>query len=367
MGWFERWLPRRLGVSAVLLLLMLAARAGAETRTGFVIDCLWEGTPEIRAADTPKLRAAGGDLFCSQIRAQAATDPASVDAKWLDDCKAAGSRVIVIPNGLSGDQIKQLSAKYGDTLFGWLLKDDANLTKPADLAALLAAQQPAVGTLPAAITVGKNAKHADFAGIAPIYHVQTYLGRAVRIGEPIKPFAYDAMLAARAACPGKLLGSMYVARTGTPYSVRTDPFFRAQEYLSPVQQEAIGWLQLIAGADHLLSYTAYTIDRNNPLVESRLAERPDLLEAYAGIHRRIKEQDSFLNGAGVVEARSVAGNMITGTWTKPTGEVLTVTVDLTSEYDPRTSIVVKPAPPPPVAGSFRFSVDGSKLKVTELP
>lgn len=336
---------------------------------GAFFNCLWGGTPELRAADTPALLDAGFDLFSSQIRSQAATDPNSVDAKWLDSLKAAGAKAIVLPNTLQPDQIKVVATKWPDTVIGWLLQDDANLVKPADVAAKLAAAQPMVGTLPAMLSVGKNAKHADYGAIAPLYHVQTYLGRAVKIGESLKPFAYDKMIEARAACPGKLLGSMYLSRVPTPYPQRNVPFYRDQGYLWPSQQEAIGWLQLIAGADHLLSYTAYEIGLDNPLFESRLVERLAELEAYKGINRRIKEQDSFLTGAGVVETRAVnaAGTLITGTWTKPTGEVLTVTVDLTSEFDPRTSISTKGAPPPPVAGSFRFTVENNKIKAAELP
>lgn len=359
----------RLKAFACSLVLLWGAAAFGQTRNGVFYNSLWDGTPELRAADTPSLLDAGFDLFASQIRSQAATDPNSVDAKWLDSLKAAGAKAILLPNTLQPDQIKVVATKWPDTVIGWLLQDDANQKTPAEVAALLAATQPTVGTLPAMISVGKNANHAQYGGIAPIYHCQTYLGRAVKIGEPLKPYAYDKTLQARAACTGKLLGSMYLSRVPTPYGQRNVPFYRAQEYLSPSQQEAIGWLQLIAGADWLLSYTAYEIGLANPLFESRLAERPDLLEAYKGINARIKAQDSFLTGPGVVETRTVnaAGTVISGTWTKPTGESLTVTVDLTSEFAPQTSIVVKPAPPPPVAGSFRFSVEAGKIKATELP
>lgn len=357
----------RLKLLATIAACLLGCGAAAgETLCGVCIDTLWEGTPAIRQADFKALRNAKFDLFGSQISALALTDPNSADAQFLDACKASGAKAIVFPNALPPEQWKALVAKWPEVIIGIMTQDDANGLKPADVAAKQATFAPFL-SVPGMISVGKNAKHSDYGDKAQLYHVQTYLGRLATKGEGLKQYGFDAMLQARAACPGKLLGAMYVARVPTPYPFRADPVFRSQEFSDPSQQEGIAWLQLIAGADHLLSYTAYFVDRNNPLWESRLGERWDLLAGYERINAKIKEHDAFLSGAGVVKTRSVDGNAVIGTWTKPgTGEALTARVDLASELYPRVTWDVK-TPQQPVVVNVKLTSDGRDIRIDRQP
>jgi hypothetical protein len=365
LGWLRSW-----AVGCVWL--ALACGASAEVLRGTYIDCLWEGTPEIRQQDLKPLEGALFNCFATHIRSSALDvpkvgEPQPIDAQFLDACKASGSKVIVIPNVLPPERWKPLVERWPEVIVAIQLQDDAHALKPAELKAKIAATAPHLNGLPGLITVAKSTSDLDYAALAPWYHRQVYLGKLVNNGEGLRKYAYDGMLAARAACPGKLLGAMFLARNPTPYHLRADPVFRAQEFALPSTQEAVAWLQLIAGADHLLSYTAYSVDRDNPLWESRLGERWDLLGAYGAINGKIKEFDSFLSGASVVKGRSAVGKTVVGTWQKPGGELLTVTVDLANELHPRTSWLVTPPAPPPVATSFRFTVDGGRIKAVELP
>lgn len=338
--------------------------------SGCCIDCLWDGTPELRAIDTPKLYNDGGfDTFASHVRSQAATDPNSVDAKWLDACKGLGAKVIVIPNTLQPAQYQALVAKYPDTIIGMLLQDDANTKTPAEVTAAYNAIKPFLGSTQATITVGKGTKHADYGGLVPWYHVQNYIGKAILVGDGMKKYAYDEMLLARQAVPatGKLYGSMYLPKNITPYFGRRDPVWTANEYALPSTQEAVAWLQLMAGADHLLNYTAYTVPNIGGITfvgnESRLAERWDLLPGYKAINSRIRSLDRFLSGG--VRTTRVDGKNCIGEWKLPSGEKLTVTVDLTTEFYPRTDWQIE-TPIPSVSTTVRITSSGP-VKIETLP
>lgn len=358
---------------ASLLLLLCAATARAQPWRGAYYDCLHDGTPELRALDTPKLLDAGFDLFASQVRGQAVTDPNSVDAKWLDACKAAGAKVIVIPNALTPVQYQTLATKWAATVVGYHLQDDANNLTPAQITAAYNAIKPFLAGTTAYITVGKNTRHADYGGLVPWYHSQNYFGKAVTAGDGMKRYGYDAMLEARAAVPstGKLFGAGAMGRSPTPYFGRRDPVWQSRDYANPYVQEAAIWLQLIAGADHILSYTAYSIANIGGTTyvegETRIAERWDLLPGWRLINARIKGHERFLAGGARTHRYDAATKSVIGEWTLPSGEKLTVTVDLTSELFPRVSWLETPPPAPPVAGSFRFTVENGRIKAVELP
>jgi hypothetical protein len=349
----------------VIAWLLLAGSLCAQPMRGTYIDVLFDGADEIRTADTPKLLDAGFNLFASTIRGQAATDPNSIDAKWLDTLKAGNAKAIVIPNVLTPAQYKTVAEKWPDVVIGYHLQDDANYKTPAEITAAYNAVKPFLAGTTAYITVAKNTRHADYGGLVPWYHVQCYLGKAVTAGDGFKQYAYDGTLAARAAVPatGKLFGAGYLGKNPTPYFGRRDPVWQANDFASPYVQEAALWLQLMGGADHLLSYTAYSIAPTFPASESRIAERWDLLPGWKLINARIKSLERFFVGG--TRTTRVDGKSCIGEWKLPSGETLIVTVDLTSEFYPRTDWEIK-TPVPATVTTLKVTSTG-EIKVEKLP
>ena len=339
---------------------------------GTYIDCLWEGSPEIRAADTAKLLDAGFDCFTSQIRSSV-LDATSVDAKWLDACKAAGAKVIVVPNTLQPAQYQSLVARYPDTIIGYHLQDDANGVEPADVLAAYNAMKPFLAGTFAYITVGKGTPHANYAALwaGEQYHVQNYIGKAVNSGDGMKKYAYDDMILARAAVPaaGRLWGSAWLGKSTTPYFGRRDPVWTSLDYANPYLQEAVIWLQLMAGMDHLNAYTAYSIPNVGTLTfpgtESRLADRWDLLPGWKLINGRIKGLGPYLNGGVRITRYDAATKTCIGEWKLTTGESLLVSVDVTSEFYPRAAWEIK-TPVPATVTNLRVTSQGPVV-VEKLP
>lgn len=341
--------------------------AQGETRIGTYIDCLWEGSQKIREEDFDKLRDAGFDLFFTPLGPDA-LDPKTPDGRFLEACKATKAQVGVVRNALSLEQLKLLTQKYPGVIAHADIFDDAHQLKPAELTRLIAETTPFLGGAKPYLAVGRGTAHADYAGLLPpggLYGIQNYLGKD-RTAGGLRECGYDRMLPARAACKGRLATMPFLARNNTPAGevFRRDPVWLAHEYIPVAQNEALVWLGLIAGCDDVLYYTAYFIERNQPTDNryyTRIAERWDLLPAYKRSHARIKELDKFLSGPGVVKTRSVQGNFITGTWTLPSGEKLTVTVDLTSEWLPDVDWDVTAPLPTPTA---KVSVSREGVRIT---
>ena len=347
----------------------LAAQTVPQVPIWTYYDCLYEGSRENREADRQKLEKAGFNGIATQITSDALT-AGSIDARFLDACRASKLAVIVLRNRLELSQYQQVVQKWPDVVKAVDLCDDADKAKtPAELTKMAAEAQPFLAGSGLFFSVSKAAPHKDYAPIAGRgwYGIQNYLGKAVDNGEGLKQYAYDGVLAARPFVAGRLLTMPYLGKNATPNAFRNDPTWQAQEYVWPATNEAVAWLGLIAGADGVLYYSAFAIDPNNAIRYYRAGERRDLLAAYGRVHAKIQEHASFLTDPAVIKGRQVVGSNVVGTWQKPGGDLLTVTVDLGSEWHPRTSWLVTPPPPPPVAGSFRFTVDGAKLKVVELP
>lgn len=350
-----------------LLLALCCATAQAQIKIGSYVDCLWDGSQQIRNDDLPKLLDAGFNFFATQITPDG-LDTTKLDGKFLEACKAAKAEVLVERNTLTLQQFQQLAQKYPGVVTGLVIADDAHTLKPSDVTKLLtdaAAFMPS-GVQPY-ITVAKGAKHSDYAALGPNlrYGVQNYLGKSLD-GGGLKVVAYDNMQAARAVAKGALYTMPFLGKSSIPYFGRNDPVWRAQEYVQPSFNESLIWLGLIAECDGALYYTAYSIDFNNPKNYSRIGERWDLLPAYKSIHARIQSYAPFLQGTGVVKGRSVVGTSVIGTWTKPSGEVLTVSVDCGVELYPRVEWKVT-QPTTPASATFKVSSDGKSIAVEKLP
>ena len=91
------------------------------------------------------------------------------------------------------------------------------------------------------------------------------------------------------------------------------------------------------------------------------------MPCYKLIHQRIQSYAPFLQGAGVVKGRSIAGSSVVGTWTKPSGEMLTATVDCAVELYPRVEWKVTQPPAPPASATLKVSSDGRAITVEKLP
>lgn len=363
----HRTCKRSLQVAAALLLALWCGTAQAQIKIGTYADCLFDGSQQIRNDDLPKLIDAGFNLIATQITPDG-LDTTKLDGKFLEACKAAKVEVLVEKNALSLQQFQQLAQKYPTTITGLVIADDAHTLKPSDVTKLLseaAAFMPA--TVQPYITVAKGAKHSDYAVLGPKlqYGVQNYLGKSLD-GGGLKVVGYDNMLAARAVATGPLYTMPYLGKSVVPYFGRNDPVWRAQEYVQPSFNEALAWLGLIADSNGILYYTAYSIDFNNPKNYSRIGERWDLLPAYKLIHQRIQSYAPFLQGTGVVKGRSVVGTSVIGTWTKPSGEMLTVTVDCGVELYPRVDWKVT-TPTVPASATLKVSSDGKTVVVEKLP
>lgn len=332
-------------------------------RIATYINCLWEGTTQIRLDDLPKLVDTGFNCFLTHLT-PAALDPTTLDGKFLELCKTAKVQVVVEKNTLSNAQYQQLVVKYPGTVIGLIVSDDANNVKPVDLAKMVADVQPFLNGTTPYISVGKSTDHAVYAPLIGSggYTVQNYIGPKV-LEAGLRPVCYDAMVTAKAASQGSLFSIAYLGRNSTPYFARNDPVMQAWEYVDPGFNEAHGWLGIFAGCTGPMYYTAYEISNVVPQLYSRIGERSDLLPAYKLIFARMQKVDAVMQTPGVIKTVIPAAATITGQWTKPDGSGTRVVVDMEEQRYPQVRIEPFPGP---TQTSVRITSAGP-VKVETLP
>jgi hypothetical protein len=348
---------KRLSLS-VLFLLLWVATAWSQ---GTYFQALFHDSRARRLADFPKLEAVPFKRLGSQFT------PADGDkGQILDLCQKAGMKVLYETNtGTQADHKKNFDAYPAIDYLQ--VADDADLTTtPTKVAASIAAWRPFMrADMRTFLTFSKTADPAVWKNTADAVALQLYIYKEGSLRR-----AWEILRAWRTVHTGKLWIHPYFGRNAIPYSLRNDPVWREQEYTPVEYNKALIWLALCAGIDDgldgVLFYSAYDLNPSYPPDYAYVLERWDLLPGYKELFRQIRTFDRFLLAVKPVQFESADGRMVGATWTLPGGEALRVEVD-TFEQLPDVLLRVIPAPAPPVAGSFRFTVEGSKLKVVELP
>jgi hypothetical protein len=344
-------------VRTLLFAFLFAYPAVAWTQ-GTYYQALFHDSRPKRLADFPKLDSVPFERLGSQFT------PADGDkGAILDLCQKAGMKVLYETNtGTQADHKKNFDAY---SVIDYLqVADDADLTTtPAKVAASIAAWRPFMrADMKTFLTFSKGADPAVWKNTADAVALQLYIYKEGSLRK-----AWDILRPWRAAHTGKLWIHPYFGRNAIPYSLRTDPVWREQEY-TPVQyNKALIWLALAAGIDDgvdgLLFYSAYDLNPSYPPDYAYILERWDMLPGYAELFRQIRSFDRFLLVVKPVPFDN--GRVVGAVWTLPTGESLRVEVD-TFEQLPDVSLKVLPAPVPPVVTNLRVTSSGPVV-VEKLP
>jgi hypothetical protein len=339
--------PKRLILFLLLLVLSLCASASprfvqGQMLLGTYYDAIYLDSRPKRAEDLPKL----DDTTFGGIGSQITPDDGAKGG-FLEACQARGKKVIYETNTGSIDDHAKLWKQYTCVAYH-NAKDDADLTStPEKVKAEIAAVRPKYREgMQSFVSVSKSADPKLWKDAADVIGLQLYVWKE----GTLRKWYWDYVVAWRAAHKGKLWVHPYLGKSlptlsqVAPSSGKApDPVWMSEDYTPAAYNEAAIWCALCAGADDVLFYSAFSINPGYPKSYYRITERWDLLPAYKRMFERIRGYERYFVGKRETFDR---GQIVGASWTLPTGEKLTVTVDLHEQLPRVEWAESKPTPPP---------------------